>query len=245
MDWFFVVKQIVVFRRVRGGDSWCLRYASSSRLVLCVESTTARMTLTLTLVAWLHLWRRSSMLRRDRGGVSWSFSTRSDLMPQERICNTQWSRLSTSQCARKFTTRMSELRNVRKCPILGTSHVPTWRASMGYTSWCGLSRPWAAPAIRWQCRFFRDHVRRDMAQLGAVGPWPGPTRRVVNITSKPPPPPPPPPPPHTPPPPPLHHPPTRPHTHIHTHTLHPTPPPPPPPPHPTLKAASFRDDSFT
>ena len=40
---------------------------------------------------------------------------------------------------------------------------------MAYTSWCGLSRPWEALAISWRCRFFRGHVHRDMAQLGALG----------------------------------------------------------------------------
>ena len=38
----------------------------------------------------------------------------------------------------------AEQSDVRSSRILGTAHVPTWRASMTYTSWCGLSRPCGA-----------------------------------------------------------------------------------------------------
>ena len=34
--------------------------------------------------------------------------------------------------------------DVRKCLLSFTLHAPTLKASMAYTSWCGLSRAWGA-----------------------------------------------------------------------------------------------------
>ena len=119
-----------------------------------VESATARMTWPLVLL--VRTLRRSSMFRRDCGGDSWCLE-RSQLptvkqidvpvvllVPQERIRNAQCSSSSCPRLPSRTWTCPSELRDVRSWPILGTSHVPMWRASMAYTSWCGLSRPGGA-----------------------------------------------------------------------------------------------------
>ena len=151
----------------------------------------------------------------------------------------QWSRLSTSQCLQvpsTTLTRSSELGDVRSSRILQTAHVPTWQASMTYTSWGGLSRPWVARAISWLCGLFRGPVHRDWTRIrcsteahpekrmGCQDHGKTTSRSTTTTT------------PLTP------HPHFSPLTHTHTHNTHnthhthlltpKTPPPPPPPPPP-------------
>ena len=199
----------------------CFQRRTVQRMVLCVESTTARMTLTLTLVAGLRLWRRSSMLRRDRGGDSWCFCTHSAThccadcrppvwLPLERIQQRTveqivdlspgclWNAFSNAQWSRLPSSQCpgSSRRGRRVSGACAVPHFADCARSdvEGFDDLHQLV--WVVEAggrtvVSPRCGFFRGPVHRHRAQLGAFDHASGSTHARANTTSKPPPPPPP------------------------------------------------------
>ena len=92
------------------------------------------------------LWRRLPTSRLVASGThsathSGAFCRPFAWVPLERIQQRTLAQIAVVTVPRIFSTWPPVLRSVSSTRILRTADVPTLRASMAHTSWCGLSRP--------------------------------------------------------------------------------------------------------